>query len=519
MRRRSIVSSGILLVCAVLATSCHRGPDEPDLHTGLQKRLDVGFEEGLFAIRSFERTGSAPFRDAERNVSGVFVYYDSQLEFLRDYSLTSWKGLNLGTLAFALGATRQGIEGFDPHGNRAGDVLRVYGRLSYEEADGGWQPLDDIAPAEAALEMRPARLEGSGPEAVLRAVRGLLEREPGPARGSRDATIVRELRRSTTRMDLRFAQLEGRLTIGTAEAPGTYREFGAAFARYATERGLPLHDHASEGSVINGIDVHAMLLDFALVQSDVAEILFEGWTEEDQTARPNLRSLASLWPEALHVVTMEGSDIERLDQLRGKRIAVGHPGSGSRFSTMRIAVAAGLNRSDLAEIRQLGLAESIAALEAGEVDVLFAVEAVPSLALQALTQRRRDTRFVEIDTSVVAALSERHFAYYPLTIPAKSYPGQTEPFQTLAMAAVLVTNRLTPDEQVESLLELVLDSTEALSKVFYRAGFISSETVRLGIALPLHPAAERVYARRAREKSEEPDATEESRTQTPADPD
>ena len=79
----------------------------------------------------------------------------------------------------------------------------------------------------------------------------------------------------------------------------------------------------------------------------------------------------------------------------------------ARFSAMRITVAAGLNRSDLAEVRQLGLAEAIAALEAGEVDVLFAVEAVPSLPLQALPQRRRDTRFLDIDPSGVAELTER----------------------------------------------------------------------------------------------------------------
>jgi hypothetical protein len=256
--------------------------------------------------------------------------------------------------------------------------------------------------------------------------------------------------------------------------------------------------------VVNGLDVHAMLLDFALIQSDVAEILFQGWTEEDQTPRPNLRSMASLWPEALHIVTVEGTGIEQLADLRGKRVAVGYPGSGSRFSANRVGTAAGLRRSDFLEIRQLGLAESIAALEAGEVDVLFATEAVPSLALQALAQRRGDLRFVSIDRAVVDGLSEQHFSYYPFTIPARSYPGQTEPVRTLAMAAVLVTNRLTADERVESVLELVLDGADALSKVFYRAGFISEETVRLGIALPLHPAAERVYARRARAKMEEP---------------
>jgi len=354
-------------------------------------------------------------------------------------------------------------------------------------------------------------------------VRALMERGLTAKANARDKTIRRELGTALLRIDLGLARDGGQHTLGSGQRPGTYREFGAAFAKYATEQGLPMHAHPSEGSVVNGLDVHAMLLDFALMQSDVAEILFKGWTEEEQAARPNLRSMASLWPEALHVVTVEGTGIERLVDLRGKRAAVGYPGSGSRFSAMRVAVAAGLRRSDFLEIRRLGLAESIAALEAGEVDVLFATEAVPSIALQALAARRGDLRFVSIDPAVVDGLSEQHFAYYPFTIPSRSYPGQTKPFRTLAMAAVLVTNRLTPDEQVERVLELVLDSADALSKLFYRAGFISKETARLGIALPLHPAAEEVYARRARGKTQEPEqkpgTLDESHPKTPAERD
>ena len=158
--------------------------------------------------------------------------------------------------------------------------------------------------------------------------------------------------------------------------------------------------------------------------------------------------------------------------------------------------AEGLEKSDFAEVRRLGLAESIAALEAGQIDAFFATEAVPSAALQALAQRRPDVRFVPIGRDVAAQLSEDYFSYYPLEVPARTYPGQATPFRTLGLAAILMTNRLTRDADVERVLELVLDSANALSRVFYRAGFISQETVRLGIAVRLHPAAERFYAER-----------------------
>ncbi len=320
----------ILLASALTLAACSRGPDSAVLPEDLQQRVDTGFEEGLFSIRKFERTGSAPFRDAERGVSGVYVYYDTELEFLRDYQLTSWKGLNLGTLTVALGATEAGIEGLRSQGNSKGDVLRVYGRLSYAEADGEWESLDVVVRPPEAVRPPTPTLEGSGPGAVLRSVRELVEREAPSGRFHRDAVVVDELRRAAGRIDLHLARLDGKLTLGTGQVPGAYQDFGAAFAKYASERDLPMHDYQSDGSVRNGFDVHSMALDFAVMQSDVAEILYSGWVQEDQIARPNLRSLASLWPEAVHIVTLEGSGIERLTDLRGKRVAVGTPGSGGR---------------------------------------------------------------------------------------------------------------------------------------------------------------------------------------------
>ncbi len=500
MRMRSTplapVLGRALLTCLLLATACERGPEEPVLTEDLQHRIDARFAEDHLTIRSLQRTGSAPFRDAERGTSGVFVYYDAALEFLRDYNLTSWQGLNLGTLAFALGATESGIKGFKPEGNRSGDVLRVHGRLSYEEDGRGWKPTSELPPSEVEAAIRTRTLEGAGPRAVLRRVRELVERDPKAAPGTRDSVILDELKETMARVDLSFARMEGHLTLGTRRPPGTYYDFGAAFTHYATEHGLPIHNYPSDGSLENGFDVDRLSLDFGLVQSDVAETQFHGWPGQEQLPHTELRSIASLWPEAVHIVTLEGAGIERIADLRGKRISVGEPESGSRFNAVRIAIAAGMQRPHFAEIHQVGTAKSIAFLESGEVDALLTTEAVPSRALQALAQRRPDVRFVPVDPDIVGRLSDEYFAYYPFTVPARTYPGQTKSFVTLGLAAVLVTNRFTSDEHVERVLEMILESANALSKVFYRAGFISKETMRLGIAVPLHPAAARFYDQR-----------------------
>ncbi len=492
-----------LLAALVLAVpACSRGPDEKQLTEDLQIRLNQGFDDGLFNIRSFKRTGSAPFRNIEQDVSGVLVYYDAELEFMRDYSLMSWKGLNIGTLAFVLGSTKSGIEGYHPKTNKKGDILKIFGRLAYHRNKKKWQTVNDGTSPKTEQAADPGAFEGSGPAAVLQSVRELLQRHPNIPKGSQDATIIRELQLSVARIDLKFARKKGYLTFSTGQSPGTYYDFGRVFSQHATKKGLPIHNYISEGSVENALRVHNNLVNFALIQSDVAETAYKGWKEENLLPNSDLRSMASLWPEAVHIVTLEDTGIDSIEDLSGKRIAVGNPGSGSRFNAIRVAQESGFTRSNFPEIREFSLSESIAALENGKVDAIFTTEAVPSPALQDLTGRRKDVRFLSLDSKLVDSLSQKQFAYYPFTIPAKTYPGQEKPVQTLGLAALLITNQRMSNEAVEKILEMILDSTDDLSRKYYRAGFISKNTMRLGIAVPLHNGAIQFYEKRKKKVEE-----------------
>ncbi|NOR79616.1 MAG: TAXI family TRAP transporter solute-binding subunit, partial [Methyloprofundus sp.] len=245
------------------------------------------------------------------------------------------------------------------------------------------------------------------------------------------------------------------------------------------------------------------LVDFALIQSDVAETMYKGRKELQQFPNSNLRSMASLWPEAVHIVVLEGSGIKTFKGISGKRVAVGTPGSGSRFNAVRIARAIGLSQVHFPEILEFGVTEAVAALEAGKVDVIFVTEAVPSVALQQLSSRRSDVRFLSLERDLINTLSEQQFAYYPVTVPMKTYPGQSKSFITLGLTALLVTHQRVADDTVEKVLEMLLDSRSELAKKYYRAGFISSATMRLGIAVPLHPGAEKFYAQRKSQDDKE----------------
>jgi TRAP transporter TAXI family solute receptor len=485
---------GTLLILLVVS-GCERGPDAASLEQTLQTRLDSNFADGLFSVHSFRRAGSAPFRDIEQDTTGIFVYYDAELQLQQDYSLTAWKGLNVGTLAFAIGATEAGIKGFRSRGNTRGDLLQVHGRFAFQpDGEQGWVLIDQAKEKQPEGAMaRKSLPEGKSPDAVLADARKLLQSAPATVEDPRKALIVEELARAISQIDLRNARLDGKIVLATGPDGGTYRSFGRALHQYAQTLGVPLHSAGSRGSVENAVFLKRGAVDFALMQSDVAHQLYQGMTQEGLLPYPDLRAVASLWPEAVHLLTLRGSGIESLEDLRGRRVAIGERGSGSRVNARAIGSAAALQVGDFAELKEYNLANAIQALEAGDVDALFLTEAVPAPAVQALAARREDLKFVPLPGSLLQQLAADQFSYYPLEVAARSYPGQLKPFRTLGLAAALVTSASVSDATVAKLLDLLMTGSDALASDEYRAAFISRKTMRLGLALPLHPGAERYY--------------------------
>ncbi|MEE4144815.1 MAG: TAXI family TRAP transporter solute-binding subunit [Halieaceae bacterium] len=487
----------LILIVSLCLSGCDRGPAPERLQQDLQNRLDQNFQQDLFAVRDFRRTGSAPFRDIEQDLSGVYSYYDAELELQEDYSLSEWLGLNLGTLAYAIGATESGVDGFHAQGNRRGDILRVHGRFAYaREKQGDWTSLDDGSGPRPEHRVEPAvESHGPGPESLLKEARSLLTNAPEYKAGSRQALIIEELDTAVDRIDLRIARLEGKILLGSGAASGTYFSFGEALSRYAGQRGISIFSAVSEGSVANASRLQAGLLDFGLVQSDVAQLLYGGLIGEGFFPNRELRGIASLWPEAVHLLTLQGSGIRQLTDLQGRRVAIGQRGSGSRVNAVLIGLATQLEAAEIPNVVEISLARAISQLESGGIDALFLTEAIPAPSIQALAAKRDDLRFLSVPPGLFAKLAEKHFVYYPMTVPARTYPGQTEPFTTLGLAAAMMTHAGVEDEKVEQMLELLLTGGDELAQKYYRAAFISWETMRLGLAVPLHPAAERFYNR------------------------
>lgn len=480
----------LAFILLVVLTACDRGPAIDKISAEIQQRLDQQFSQGLFQIRKLTRKGSAPRLDGEE---GIYVYYNLEIEFLREYNLTSWRGLNIGTLAAVLGASTTSIEGFNSEGNNKGQHLTIRGRLGYHKVDGGWI-VNTLAPLHDEEKRTVTKtLNTPSPDAIIKNIRQLLDHETIANRSGNDAITVRELQRSLARIDLGHADLNGFHTLGTGWPTGSYHKFGEAFSAYANKRGFKIYNYASEGSLENGSRVNTGRIDFAILQSDVAEVLYKVWTEEGQLPSPDLRAVASLWPEAIHIITLAKSGIKNFSDIKNKKIAIGSLRSGTRFTAARIWLAAEFERLKTENIKMLGRSNAIKALENSEVDAIVIVGAMPDPAIQSLAQRRIDLRFIALPQSIINKLVEQNFTYYGQTIPARTYPGQENSVLTLGMTALLTTRKYTQDEVVEQLMQLMSDGAEEIAHTFYLAGFISYKTARLGISMPLHPASEKIY--------------------------
>lgn len=297
------------------------------------------------------------------------------------------------------------------------------------------------------------------------------------------------------------------LRIGTGEAASTEFLVGnalaevlrAAFAAEAcaappcpAEPPLPVAQ-LSSGALANLRDLEAGWLEAALVQADVAHLAFTaGGPFAEGPARVNLRAVASLYPQALHVVVLRRGRIGRLEDLRGRRVALGERGSGTGWAAGRVLAAHGLGRDDL-EARDLAPGLAVERLAAGKLDAVFALGGLPVSAIAALADIA-EVRLLAVDAADLDPEADGPAFYSAATVPAGVYRGVGET-ATVAVAAQLLVRADLPDELVYRLTQALwrADSLARLAAAHPQGVRIRPETALADLAVPLHPGAERYY--------------------------
>lgn len=292
-----------------------------------------------------------------------------------------------------------------------------------------------------------------------------------------------------------FAQTQ--LSIATGGTGGVYYPTGGAYAELIN-RHLEGYSAVAEvtgasvenvGLIARGDSDIALALADTVFQAYTGTVNFGGDGQPPQL--PNLRALGSAYPNAVQLVTLEGSGITSLADLRGKRVSVGAPGSGTEVSAKAILEANGITYDDF-EPQRLNFNETTAAIRDGQIDAGFLSVGPPTSAILDLATTR-DVHLVSLEGEELenAVGASDVFARY--TLKGGTYPGVDEDTQTVGTPNVIVVSAEMDEQLAYDFLSALYEHIDEVIAVHPSANDTTPEFALEATPIPLHPGAVRYY--------------------------
>jgi uncharacterized protein len=299
--------------------------------------------------------------------------------------------------------------------------------------------------------------------------------------------------------DLASAQEQRFITIGTGGVTGVYYPTGGAICRLVNldreAHGIRCSVESTGGSVYNVNTMRQGELDFGVVQSDVQYNALNGVGGEFEGQGPydGLRAVFAVHPEPFTVLARADSGIETFDDLKGKRVNVGNPGSGQRATMEVLMDAKGWTMDDFALASELKSAEQSQALADNNVDAIVFTVGHPNGSIQEATTTT-DARLIPVAGPEVDALVEENPYYSKAVIPGGMYPGNPDDVETFGVRATFVSSTDVPDEVVYQVVKAVFENFEDFKKLHPAfASLTKEEMITAALSAPLHPGAEKYY--------------------------
>lgn len=470
------------LVLLALA-GCTRGPDQAGLRADVQQQLDTLFGSRMLAVHSIRRQGSAPLAAASDGAAQAIVYYNAVLEFTAPYDPSDWSGLSPELIASALGATDEGVIGLAAGRIGQGTRLKAYGSMVYRRVGEAWQPVA-LPPAM----VQPATGAAGAPRSteLIERLAGIVNTTPGLHEAD-DAIVAQELNQALQNIRLRLNRGDQeQLIVASGPAGGEYVRFIESLR--PRDMKWAVTQATTAGSVENALLLDAGEARFGIVQSDVAAAAVTGRAAFGAHGPlRHLRAVTALFPEPVHVVVRSDDGPTDLAGLRGKRIALGSRGSGTRETAIFVLRAHGLLPGDYVAVEASSPDEALQLLTGGRIDAVIEVVSAPWTQLSAAATVTPLT-LLPLDGAAVAQLAENLPGLVPLAIPERTYAWQAGPVPTLAATALLVAHADVPDESVRRVLEFLYASEQVAARGA-SASRLSRSRALAGVTIPLHDGA------------------------------
>lgn len=286
--------------------------------------------------------------------------------------------------------------------------------------------------------------------------------------------------------------------IGTGSQAGLYYPTGGNIAKIVNYKykqlGFCCRVKETAGSVYNINAVLSGRLDFGLAQSDRQHQAWMGLSEWRKGGRQgDLRAVFSLYPEVVTLIAAEDSGIRSIQDLKGKKVNIGKPGSGERQNAIDALKTANLDyRKDL-KLSEQDFKTACMLFQKSKIDAFFYTVGHPSKAIQALTEGRRKVRLISI-TNVDSLLSLYPY-HVPATIPIKFYPRATNKSEVVSfgLKATLVTSSKVPNKVVYAVTKEIFENLNKFKKLNPAYEGLTQHNMVLGMSASTHPGAAKYF--------------------------
>ncbi|MDT8894487.1 TAXI family TRAP transporter solute-binding subunit [Halomonas sp. I1] len=286
------------------------------------------------------------------------------------------------------------------------------------------------------------------------------------------------------------------ITIGTGGQTGVYYVVGQSVCRLVNrleDANIKCNAPSTGGSVANINGIRSGELNMGVAQSDVQYQAYNGTGNFEGEAYEDLRAVFRVHGEPLTLLARADAGVETLDDLEGKRVNIGNPGSGQRNTMEVVMDAKGWTEDTFSLASELDAAEMASALADNNIDVMAYVVGHPNGAIQEATTTV-DSKLVPLNDETIQGLVDEYPYYSMSTIPGGLYKGNPDDVETFGVAATFVSSAETDSDVVYQTVKAVFDNFDRFKQLHPAFANLQPENmISEGLSAPLHEGAARYY--------------------------
>ncbi len=279
------------------------------------------------------------------------------------------------------------------------------------------------------------------------------------------------------------------ISIVTGGTGGTYYPLGGAMATIISDNTDVEATAQSSGASAENMQALADgNADIAFTQTDIASYAKNGVLMFEGNKIENVQAIGTLYPETIQIVTLADSGINSIEDLKGKTVSVGAPGSGTLANAQQILEVHGMSFDDL-NAQNLAFDESTEGIQDGNIDAAFITSGTPTGSVDALGAVK-GVKLIPIEQEKINSLIAK-YPYYAKEVVSKGTYGLTEDVSSVAVLAMLVVSTELNEDTVYDITKAIFENTDKISHA--KGKLITAESALDGVGIDLHPGAVKYF--------------------------